>query len=212
MTTEKMRVSASSVISSVAETSATPARWRRDNEPPGARSMRASVPFGNHMPAVLRRAFVAAAFAWAVLLVAVPFIASRSHATSLGTVVVVAVYGIGSLVCHQLPERSWRLWTAQMPVFARCAGIYLGAAIGAIACSLAQPFRAARMDAGRPEGLRYDSPRLLLAVAALPSAITLVYEWTSGIAPSNGVRFAAGIPIGVVVAWLVVSAAKNQVN
>jgi hypothetical protein len=68
------------------------------------------------------------------------------------------------------------------------------------------------MDRGRPEGLRYDSPRVLLAVAALPSAITLVYEWTSGIAPSNGVRFAAGIPIGIVVAWLVVSAAKNQVN
>jgi uncharacterized membrane protein len=174
--------------------------------------MCASVPSGNHMPAVLRRAFVAAAFAWAVLLVAVPFIASRSHATSLGTVIVVAVYAIGSFVCHQLPERSWRLWTAQMPVCARCAGIYLGAAIAATACSVAQPFRAARMDGGRPEGLRYDRLRVLLAVAALPSAITLVYEWTTGVTPSNALRFAAGIPIGVVVTWLVVSAAENQVN
>src|SRR6476646_1163213 len=114
MTTEKMRVSASSVISSVAETSATPARWRRDNVPPGARFMGASVPFGDLMPVVLRRAFVAAALAWAALLVAVPCLASRSHATSPGALVVVAVYGIGSLVCHQLPERSWRLWAAQM--------------------------------------------------------------------------------------------------
>jgi predicted membrane protein DUF2085 len=194
--------------------------------------MRASVPFGDHMPAVLRRAFIAAAFAWAVLLVAVPFIASRSHATWLGTAIVVAVYGIGGFVCHQLPERSWRLWTAQMPVCARCAGIYLGAAIAAVTAGARgfQPRINGAVASRSPERLALDfarggevfraerepfrraGARVLLALAALPSLATLVYEWTSGIAPSNGVRFAAGIPIGVVVAWLVVSAAKNQVN
>src|SRR3954465_6010311 len=140
--------------------------------------MRASVPFGNHMPAVLRRAFVAAAFAWAVLLVAVPFIASRSHATSLGTVVVVAVYGIGSFVCHQLPERSWRLWTAQMPVCARCAGIYLGAAIAAVTAGARgrSPERLA-LRGRSPERLALRRRRVLITVAALPSLATLVYEW-----------------------------------
>lgn len=178
--------------------------------------MRASVPFGDLMPIVLRRAFVAAALAWAALLVAVPFIASRAHATSPGTLMVVAVYGIGSLVCHQLPERSWRLWTAQMPVCARCTGIYLGAAVAAVIqgargfqTSVTRGF--ARRSPQRL-ALRVGSARVLLALAALPSLATLVYEWTTGVMPSNALRFAAGIPIGVVVAWLIVSAAEDQVN
>src|SRR5918911_4942837 len=177
MTTEKMRVSASSVISSVADTSATPARWRPDADPSGADSsgIRRECTIQRSMAVLLRRAFVAAAVAWAALLVAVPFVASRAHATPLGTAIVVAVYGIGNLVCHQLPERSYRLWNAQMPVCARCTGIYSGAAIAAIAYCVAQRFRAVRTRVGRPEGLRYPSPRVLLALAALPTAITVVY-------------------------------------
>jgi len=164
--------------------------------------MRASVPFSDLMPTVLRRAFVAAALAWAALLVAVPFIASRAHATSPGTVLVVAVYGIGSLVCHQLPERSWRLWAAQMPVCARCAGIYGGAAAASVLLLV-----------GRARGsVHTHRARIAVALAALPSAATLVYEWTTGVMPSNALRFAAGIPIGVVVARLIVSAAEDQVN
>ena len=79
------------------------------------------------MSVFLRRAFVAASIAWAMLLVAVPFVASGAHLSSIAAATVVAVYGIGSLVCHQLPQRSYRLWSAQMPVCARCAGIYAGA-------------------------------------------------------------------------------------
>jgi len=178
------------------------------------------------MPVVLRRAFVAAALAWAALLVAVPFLASRAHATSPGALVVVAVYGIGSLVCHQLPERSWRLWAAQMPVCARCAGIYAGAAVAALLTvvrrspeRLAVPVPRIRRQAREPvrraiahEPVRRAAARVLLALAAVPSAATLVYEWTTGVMPSNALRFAAGIPTGVVVAWLIVSAAEDQVN
>jgi uncharacterized membrane protein len=150
------------------------------------------------MPVILRRAFVAASLAWAALLVLVPFLASRTHASPLGTALVVAAYSVGSLVCHQLPERSYRLWTAQMPVCARCAGIYFGAALSAVAARWRQPSAGAARSA--------------VAAAVAPSLATLVYEWTTGITPSNALRFLAGIPIGVVVAWLVVSAAKNQVN
>ena len=170
------------------------------------------------MPIALRRAFVAATLAWAALLVAVPFIASRAHATSPGSVLVVAVYGIGSLICHQLPERSWRLWTAQMPVCARCTGIYFGAAIAALLRSPKRLALLSRSTEREPfrraahEPFRRAAARVTLAVAALPSAATLVYEWTTGVTPSNALRFAAGIPIGVAVAWLIVSAAEDQVN
>ena len=53
---------------------------------------------------------------------------------------------------------------------------------------------------------------LLLIAAALPTLITLAYEWASGHMPANPIRAAAGVPIGVVVAWLVVAAADNRVN
>jgi hypothetical protein len=46
----------------------------------------------------------------------------------------------------------------------------------------------------------------------VPTLLTLVYEWTTGDMPSHAIRAAAGVPIGVVVAWLVVAAADNQVN
>ena len=70
----------------------------------------------------VRAAFIAASVAWMCLLLDAPFAASRPHASPLGTLLVVSVYGVGSLVCHQLAERSYRLWATQMPGCARCAG------------------------------------------------------------------------------------------
>ena len=156
-----------------------------------------------------------------------PYLASRPHASPAGTAFVVAVYGIGGLICHQLPERSYRLWTAQMPVCARCAGIYFGAAIAAIALAAAPLKRRPANDAAAPlkrrptyEGLAVVGHRLsgananasrdTLIISALPTLLTLVYEWTTGHMPANGIRFAAGAPIGVAVAWLVIRHAHGD--
>ena len=166
--------------------------------------------------ASLRAAFIAASTAWAILIVAVPFVASHAHASALAGALIAGVYGIGALVCHQLPERSIHLWSVQMPVCARCAGIYFGAVAGA----LARAFRTAktvRRERTAPvpvaHGLRRAWPaRILLAVAAAPTALTLAYEWTTGDMPSHAIRAAAGACIGAAVAWLVVAAADNQVN
>jgi hypothetical protein len=57
-----------------------------------------------------------------------------------------------------------------------------------------------------------QTARLLLAAAVVPSAVTLVFEWATGHTPGNWIRFAAGIPIGAAVAWLVRLAAEDQVN
>jgi hypothetical protein len=168
----------------------------------------------------LRDAFIAASVGWAILLVVAPLLASRAHASMTASALILAVYGIGSLVCHQLPERSYHLWSAQMPVCARCAGIYLGAAVAAFgaiggrACSgerssarKRSPWSVpARRDRGPSEA------RVALALAVTPTLVTLVYEWSTGDMPSHAIRAAAGVPIGLVVAWLVVAAADNQVN
>jgi hypothetical protein len=183
----------------------------------------------------LRAAFVAASIAWAVLLVAVPFAASQPHVSAMTAALIAGVYAAGSLVCHQLPERSYHLWTAQMPVCARCAGIYFGAATGAIASAIrtAKAVRHNRAEAMRrngPERKRREvaqglspgnavgtfspewTPRIVLALAVAPTVVTLAYEWTTGVRPSHAIRAAAGAPIGLVVAWLVVAATDNQVN
>jgi len=165
----------------------------------------------------LRGAFMAAAVSWAALLVAAPFLASRAHASALASALIVGVYGIGSLICHQLPERSYHLWGAQMPVCARCAGIYVGAVLGAggarslriLGARALQPSDGGGRSAER---LALGRPGILLLLAVTPSLATLAYEWTTGQMPSHAVRAAAGVPIGLVVAWLVVAAADNRVN
>ncbi|HEX3646156.1 MAG TPA: DUF2085 domain-containing protein [Vicinamibacterales bacterium] len=152
----------------------------------------------------LRVVLVAATMTWAGLLVVTPLLASRPHASPIASALILAVYGIGSLICHQLPERSYHIWTAQMPVCARCAGIYFGAVAGAIAGLARTGAVGARA--------RTPGPRTILALAMTPTLVTLVYEWTTGDMPAHAIRAAAGAPIGCAVAWLVVAAAENQVN
>jgi uncharacterized membrane protein len=152
----------------------------------------------------LRAAFVTATVTWAGLLVATPWLASRAHASPIASTLILAVYGVGSLVCHQRPERSYLLWTAQMPVCARCAGIYFGAVIGVIATALCTGSVGARA--------RRLRPRAILALAVTPTLITLLYEWTTGAMPAHAIRAAAGVALGLAVAWLVVAAVENQVN
>jgi hypothetical protein len=168
----------------------------------------------------LRAAFVAAASAWALLLLAAPFAASRPHASAWASLLIVGVYSIGSLVCHQLPARSFHLWTAQMPVCARCAGIYFGAAVSAIVLAVfrtAEAMRHSRAIVTACEEIDFftgslSPARVALALAVVPSLLTLIYEWTAGHMPSHAIRAAAGVPIGVAVAWLVVAATDNRVD
>ena len=162
----------------------------------------------------LRAAFIAASIIWMILLIAAPFVASRAHASTLGTLFVVSVYGVGSVVCHQLAERSYHLWTAQMPVCARCAGIYFGAAGSAIGAAIYRTTSLACRDGlNVAQGSSLATrARLGLALAVTPTALTLVYEWTTGQMPAHAIRALAGVPIGAVAAWLVVTVADNQVN
>jgi len=147
------------------------------------------------LPSVLRPAFIGASIAWALALPLAPWIAAQPHPRPLTVASLYAVYILGSGICHQIPERSIHLWGHQMPVCARCAGIYLGAAIAAV-CSLAV---ASRARAAREW-------RAILAAAAMPAAISLLYEWTSGDMPSHWLRAATGLPLGAAIAATVVSA------
>jgi hypothetical protein len=45
----------------------------------------------------------------------------------------VALYAAFSWVCHQRPQRTWRIGALPLGVCVRCLGVYLGALAGAVA-------------------------------------------------------------------------------
>ena len=151
---------------------------------------------------VIRRFLVAASLLWVAALVGATSVGARSRAGSAASVLSLATYAVGSLVCHQRPERSFHFWGAQFPVCARCAGIYAGAALTAIIASAIRHWT----DVNR---VLHDAWPALSA-AALPTVLTFAYEWTSGDMPSNGIRFAAGLPLGAAVMWLVISVSTSR--
>ena len=132
-------------------------------------------------------AVTAVAVAWIAALVAAPF---------LPLPIAAAVYVAGSLICHQLPDRSFHLESFQLPVCARCFGLYAGGAIGSAALALAPRLRRAVTTAGR----RY----WITLAAAAPTAATAVLEHGLGWPLSNQTRALAAVPLTVVVAVVVV--------
>jgi uncharacterized membrane protein len=121
---------------------------------------------------------------WLALLILAPVLPTPAAA---------ALYAVGSQICHQRPERSFHLFAAQLPVCARCLGIYAGAALGSTVV-LGSRWRS------RVTTL---SSRMLLVCGSIPTALTLVAEWTRAWGGSNAARAIAGVPLGVVVALVV---------
>jgi uncharacterized membrane protein len=161
---------------------------------------------------VVRRIFAGGSIAWAAALAVATFAAAQPGRGAAAYLSTAAVYAIGSLVCHQLPSRSFFLWGRQMPVCARCVGIYGGAALVALAA-----FGARRFASRRPPSRRAAAASRALVYAALacvPTAATLVFEWTTGVAPSNPIRAAAGLVLGATLAALVLApgGARPEVN
>ena len=142
------------------------------------------------MPALLLVAIPVAASAWVALLLAAP--AAR---TELG----IPVYLFGGFICHQIAERSFHLDGIQLPVCARCFGIYAGAAMAAVV-AWREPFRV------RAASLTRLAPRALLLASALPTIVTVVLEWAGIWDPGNGGRAIAGTVLGAGVALAVMAA------
>ena len=130
--------------------------------------------------------------AWVLLLAGAPIL-PRS--------VQVGLYAIGAMICHQRAERSFHLAGEQLPVCARCFGIYLGAAVGAVVT-------VGRRFVGSPTAPEHSSPltpRAILAIVGLPTVATVVLEWTGMWDPHNIGRAAAGLVLGAGVAAVVLT-------
>ena len=113
------------------------------------------------------------------------------------------MYAAGSFICHQLPERSFHFQSAQLPVCARCLGLYCGGAVGSVFGASAVVRQ--RINRGQPLLARTRRWRWTLA-AAIPTLVTFVLEWGFGWPVWNTVRAVTALPLGVAVAFVVVSA------
>ena len=101
------------------------------------------------------------------------------------------VYAACSQICHQKSERSFALAGMPLPVCARCYGLYFSGAIGALAAWAAQP------------GQLHQS-RLVLGLAAVPTAATWGLEAAGLAAFSNTIRAGAALPLGAAAGWVFV--------
>src|SRR5262245_11474962 len=102
----------------------------------------------------LQRAFAGASVVWAGALPAATFAASRPQVPAAVYLLAAAVYAVGSVVCHQRPERSFFLWGRQLPVCARCTGIYVGAALAAFVSFILKSLGPAMADGSMAHGRR----------------------------------------------------------
>jgi uncharacterized membrane protein len=104
------------------------------------------------------------------------------------------VYLLGSFVCHQIPERSFHVAGSQLPVCARCTGLYVGGAVGVVVWL-----------ARRNRGLSSAAARWALSLTAVPTLITLATAELGWWDPVNGTRAALALPLGLVVGAVVIA-------
>jgi uncharacterized membrane protein len=128
------------------------------------------------------------AASWAAVLIAAPWLAASGRP---GAGVSALAYLVGSVVCHQQAARSFHLAGAQLPVCARCTGLYLSGAaallvgLGIAACGGRDPVS---VFASR------SSWRTVLVAAALPMLAAVALEWLGAWHASNAWRAASAVP------------------
>jgi uncharacterized membrane protein len=124
------------------------------------------------------------ALLWAAALCAAPYLARHSAGA------VAVVYLLGSLICHQQPERSFHLDGARLPVCARCLGLYVGVAAGAAMWM----GRTILLGGSRPWPRGYALRTLVLA--AVPTIVTVATASVGLADASNLWRAVLAVPLG----------------
>ena len=145
-------------------------------------------------------AMTTATLAWAAWLAVCPLIAAASPGP-IELVAVAATYRAGALICHQLPGRSFHIAGVQLPVCARCAGLYAGAAAGAVV-AMAWAWGRARAR----QALRVSLPRFRWVIITVGAATVALWaaEHLGLVVLSNLDRCVAAVPPGLAVGALVV--------
>ncbi len=150
-------------------------------------------------------ALLLASLIWAATLVAAPYIVSRVSDDTPVLRAAVVVYALASVICHQRPERSFRMSGVQVPVCARCEGLYLAAPFGILWLSVLRRRYQAAIASRR-------TWQRIIIVALVLTLMTLVWEWMTGAMTSGVVRAVAGGVLGAAVAAAVTAVAVGDLR
>jgi uncharacterized membrane protein len=145
----------------------------------------------------LAPALTLGALLWSATIVAAPH--ARRSGYPLLTAAADSVYQGASHVCHQRSSRSFHAGGIQQPVCARCAGLYLSGAFGALAAW-----------AGRRRPAVPRRTRATLVIAAVPTVLTFGLEFIGLSFPSNATRALAAFPLGAAAGWVFVRSLRAE--
>ena len=137
------------------------------------------------------------AVGWSAALFLAPYALSSRNPRLIAAAA--SIYQASGLICHQRSARSFHLAGVQQPVCARCTGLYVSATAGALAAWLLSR---------RPAVPRRSRP--VLALAALPTALSVALEFAGFVHPSNTVRALCALPLGAAAAWIVVQSLRAE--
>jgi len=110
---------------------------------------------------------------------------------------------IGSLVCHQIPERTIYIDGKPLPLCARDTGIYLGIFIALIYCIVRGKLKADKLPSTRNG--------ILLVLLTVPMMIDAVSSYASVRQTDNTIRLVTGLFFGMPIALLLIPAANYKV-
>ena len=101
-------------------------------------------------------------------------------------------YATGAVVCHQIPGRSFFLDGRQLPVCARCTGLYLGALAGLVSwCTW-------KLTRGwKPIGVSHRGAIRVVVAAGIPTALSVTAGALSIWDGSNVTRAVLAVPLGL---------------
>ena len=117
------------------------------------------------------------------------------------------VYAAGGLICHQLPERSFFLDGRQLPVCARCTGLYLSGAAGFLGWFIWKTTRG-----WRPFILPPRAALAIVVAAGVPTAVSyatgVIGLWDG----SNITRALLAVPLGASAGAVVAAVATKDLR
>ena len=117
------------------------------------------------------------------------------------------IFAIGAVICHQRPERSFFWDGHQLPVCARCTGLYLSGAAGFVAWVGAKVVRG-----WRPAAIDPRAALKLLVIAAVPTAMSVAtgaLGWWDG---TNVTRALLAIPLGACAGAIVAAVSTKDLR
>ena len=113
------------------------------------------------------------------------------------------IYAAGSLVCHQKPDRSFRMAGIRLPVCARCTALYSGAVLGMLAWLLVR---------GRTRVMDPTAALVWTTAASVPTGVSVVTAIVGIWDPANLPRAALSLPLGLAVGVLTAAVAARDLR